>query len=201
MQRSVVFKADQEGLIILLNEDSDFSEIKASLDNKFEESSNFFKGNTIAKVNLGNRCLSSQQKRELLDIFKKQPGTFIVEFSNNFNSVSDSEPEDDTLLIKRTVRSGQSIAYKGNIVIEGDINPGAEVTAGGDILVMGEVRGITHAGVNGDPNATISAFRLEPIQLRIANHISRAPDDDFHSPEAAEIAFVKEDKIVIDYLK
>ncbi|GAB6138383.1 septum site-determining protein MinC [Halanaerobaculum tunisiense] len=200
MQRSVVFRADQEGLVILLDDEAKFSTIKADLSDKFEQGDNFFAGNTFVKVNLGSRCLSHQQKRELLEIFKAQSGSFVIEFDNSFISNVDQEETRDSLLIKRTIRSGQSISYKGNIVVEGDINPGAEVVAQGNILVMGEIRGFTHAGAGGDSSCTISAFRLKPIQLRIANYIGRAPDDSANVPDAAEIAFVKGEQIVIDYL-
>ncbi|GAB6099083.1 septum site-determining protein MinC [Halanaerocella petrolearia] len=201
MQRSVIFKADQDGLVILLNDETNFKRVKSELDDKLKQGGNFFTGNVIVKVKLGNRCLSIQQKKELLEIFKRQSGSFVLEFDNNFKTDISNDEEIDTLLLKKTIRSGQSINYEGNVVVEGDINPGGEVIAGGDILVMGEVRGITHAGSNGDIDSTISAFRLDPLQLRIANYIGRAPDESLHSPNEAEIAFVKEEKIVIDYLK
>ena len=72
----------------------------------------------------------------------------------------------NTILVQRTLRSGQSIRYGGNVVIIGDVNPGAEVTATGNIMVMGALRGVVHAGAGGDEKAVIMAFRLEPTQLR-----------------------------------
>ncbi len=80
------------------------------------------------------------------------------------------------LYLRQTLRSGQSVSHKGHLVIIGDVNPGAEVTADGDITVWGALRGIAHAGLNGDAAAEIRALRLEPIQLRIAHAIARAPD-------------------------
>lgn len=104
----------------------------------------------------------------------------------------------DTLLIKRTVRSGQRISYNGNVVILGDVNPGAEVIATGDILVMGNLRGIVHAGAKGDNQASVVAFRLWPTQLRIGNIISRAPDGEHGQPGIPEIARVRDGEVVID---
>lgn len=104
----------------------------------------------------------------------------------------------DTLLIKRTVRSGQRISYNGNVVILGDVNPGAEVIATGDILVMGNLRGIVHAGAKGDNQASVVAFRLWPTQLRIGNIISRAPDGEHGQPGVPEIARVRDGEVVID---
>ncbi|HIE12178.1 MAG TPA: septum site-determining protein MinC [Desulfotomaculum sp.] len=83
--------------------------------------------------------------------------------------------ENQTVLIQRTLRSGQSIFYPGNVVVLGDVNPGAQVAATGDVIVVGALRGTVHAGAGGDEAAVVIAFRLEPTQLRIAEHVSRPP--------------------------
>jgi septum site-determining protein MinC len=106
--------------------------------------------------------------------------------------------EDNTILIKRTVRSGQCIQYDGNIVVLGDVNPGSELIASGNIVVMGSLRGVVHAGATGNEEATVAAFRLLPTQLRIANHITRAPDGDYLLPEQPEIARIKDGVVVIE---
>lgn len=80
------------------------------------------------------------------------------------------------LYLKQNLRSGQSVTHKGHLVIFGDVNPGAEVVAEGDITVWGALRGIAHAGSNGNEKAEIRALRLHPIQLRIAHSIARSPD-------------------------
>ncbi len=104
-----------------------------------------------------------------------------------------------TLLIRRTLRSGQRVHFRGNVVVVGDVNPGAEITAGGDIIVMGWLRGVAHAGAYGDERAIVSAFRLEPTQLRIAHLIGRAPDDvEESAPKVPEFAEVREGHLVID---
>ena len=112
-------------------------------------------------------------------------------FKNTFD-------QPDTLLVQRSLRSGQSIQHTGSVVIMGDVNPGAEVTAGGNIVVMGSFRGVAHAGARGDESATITAFRLRPTQLRIAGHITRPPDDEQAAPEVTEIARVREGIVVIE---
>lgn len=80
------------------------------------------------------------------------------------------------LYLRQTLRSGQSVSHMGHLVIVGDVNPGAEVIAEGDITVWGALRGIAHAGINGNTQAEIRALRLEPIQVRIAHAIARSPD-------------------------
>ncbi len=101
----------------------------------------------------------------------------------------------DGLLIQRTLRSGQSLRHPGHVVIIGDINPGGEVVAGGNIVIWGRVRGVVHAGVLGDEGAVICALDLSPTQLRIANHIARSPDERRHQPQP-EMALVRGGQIV-----
>ncbi len=80
------------------------------------------------------------------------------------------------LMMKQTLRSGQRVSHKGHLVIIGDVNPGAELVADGDITVWGALRGMAHAGASGNNNAEIRALKFEPIQLRIAQAIARSPD-------------------------
>jgi septum site-determining protein MinC len=85
-------------------------------------------------------------------------------------------PVPQNLYLHQTLRSGQCISHKGNLIIIGDVNPGAEVMAEGDITIWGALRGIAHAGINGNTSAEIRALKFQPIQLRIAHAIARAPD-------------------------
>ncbi len=82
-----------------------------------------------------------------------------------------------TLYIQRTLRSGQSITSDGNIVIIGDVNPGSEIIAKGDITVWGILGGIAHAGSEGNQYARIRALKMNAIQLRIADVFARRPDN------------------------
>ena len=87
------------------------------------------------------------------------------------------EPENlPTLYIRRTIRSGQSISSDGNITIIGDVNPGAEVIAKGDVTVWGILAGIAHAGSDGNDFARIRALKLNPVQIRIGTIFARRPD-------------------------
>jgi septum site-determining protein MinC len=101
-----------------------------------------------------------------------------------------------TVLIQRTLRSGQVLGYRENVVIVGDVNPGAQVVSDGNIIVAGRMRGIAHAGASGDESSIVVAFRLEPVQLRIARYISRSPDI-ASKPTRPEKAYVRDGRIVI----
>lgn len=118
-------------------------------------------------------------------------------------STSPRSKEDDSLVrayvLRRTVRSGQSITYDGSIVILGDVNPGAEVIAGGDVVVIGALRGLVHAGARGRLTACVVALRMDPVQIRIAHLIGRAPDGGSNTYEP-EVAYVRNGQIVVESL-
>lgn len=81
------------------------------------------------------------------------------------------------LLVRRTLRSGQVLQHLGHVVVIGDVNPGAEIIAGGDVVVWGRVRGTIHAGALGDNKAIVCALELRPTQLRIGSHIATSPPE------------------------
>lgn len=110
------------------------------------------------------------------------------------------ESGENTILLQRTLRSGQSFYYDGNVVVLGDVNPGAEIKATGSIIVMGVLRGMVHAGIGNNESATVAAFKLQPIQLRIAGHITRAPEGENFDSERPEIARVKNGVVTIETL-
>lgn len=123
----------------------------------------------------------------------------VVEESEDFEEVRKHRKETEklpTLYIQRTLRSGQSLSSEGNIVIIGDVNPGAEVVAKGDITVWGVLGGIAHAGSDGNSYSRIRALKLYAIQLRIGDVFARRPDTvnlpyvqktDSYTPEEARV--------------
>jgi len=119
-------------------------------------------------------------------------------FGNSIPADLEDLVDEKTILVQRTLRSGQSIHYDGNVVILGDVNPGAEVAATGNIIVMGALRGVVHAGAGGDENAIVMAFHLQPTQLRIADHITRPPDNDAIYPDYPEMARIKGGVVTIE---
>lgn len=82
---------------------------------------------------------------------------------------------EEATLIPRTLRSGQTVRHPGHVVVLGDVNPGAEIIAGGNVVVWGRMRGVVHAGAAGNEQAIVCALELAPTQLRIAGHISVSP--------------------------
>lgn len=105
-------------------------------------------------------------------------------------------PAGETRIVVGPVRSGVILDHPGNLVVVGDVNPGAEVRAERNIIVLGRLRGIAHAGI-GRSYGFILALKLEPQQLRIARQVARAGDADGPAA-AAEIAYVTSNKIVVE---
>jgi septum site-determining protein MinC len=100
-----------------------------------------------------------------------------------------------TLYHRGTLRGGQALHHMGNIVVVGDVNPGAELVASGDIVVFGALRGVAHAGAQGDATARVIALELAPTQLRIATVI--AAGEEGRARVSAEQAVVQAGRIVI----
>lgn len=101
---------------------------------------------------------------------------------------ADTISDDTALFINKTLRSGTRVEYPGHIVVMGDVNPGAEIVAEGNVIVWGRVRGMIHAGAKGDRSAFICALDLSANQLRIADEVSAMlkPQKD-PKPEIASI--------------
>ena len=118
-------------------------------------------------------------------------------FSNNTSKINENnQTYSETYLHKGTVRSGEYLDSPGDLLILGDVNPGAKVTAEGNIIIWGRLQGIAHAGSKGNSQATISALYLRPVQLRIAKKVARGPNE---KPQIgiAEQARIEYEKIII----
>ena len=105
---------------------------------------------------------------------------------------------EDTLLVQKTLRSGQSIRHTGSVVVLGDVNPGAEIIAGGHVIVAGVLRGKVHAGFSGSTEVTVTAFHLMPSQLRIGGLLFQGPEREKGSEGNMEIARVFQDEVIIE---
>ena len=106
-------------------------------------------------------------------------------------------PDPGLTIHRGTLRSGDHLQSEGTVLLLGDVNPGARISAAGHVLVWGRLRGVAHAGAQGDRSARIVALHLRPLQLRIANAVARGPAD----PPAdgqAEAAHLVDGEIRID---
>ncbi|MDX1613793.1 MAG: septum site-determining protein MinC [Candidatus Promineifilaceae bacterium] len=112
-------------------------------------------------------------------------------------SGADGQTAANGLVLRETVRSGRSIFHEGHVIVIGDVNAGAEVMAGGDVIVWGRLRGLVHAGALGDRSAVICALALNPTQLRIAEQIAISPAQSGRK-SVPEKAHIQNDQIVAE---
>ncbi len=205
---AISFKVTTKGVYISLNSEKSFEDIKEALLKHTDDASNFFTGVDLY-INPNGLVLSAQEMKELIVLLSRYESVENIYFSSEHSQQSEQAEQIqeknrsmDTILINRTIRSGQRVKYPANIVIIGDVNPGAEVIAGEDILVFGKLRGVVHAGAAGSNDSQIIALKLQPTQLRIGNVISRSPDElkDIE-PAAPERAYVKDGAIIVEELQ
>ncbi len=104
----------------------------------------------------------------------------------------------NSMIHKGTLRSGTSITYNGHVVIIGDINAGAEVVAGGNIICIGKALGLVHAGSGGDEKAFVMSLHLAPTQIRIARYVSGPANKNYKGKGVPEIAKLIDEKIVLE---
>jgi len=193
----VEIKGGKQGITIVVDASFNFEQVKQNIYDKLQRGRSFFAGGN-AQLEIHRGIFSKNENDELRELLQG--------FEMTLREASPASPipiphQGKVLLLKRTIRSGQRISHRGTIVILGDVNAGGEVVATGDILVMGTLRGMAHAGARGDKSAMVAAFRLKPTQLRIAHIISRPPEDKADiSPNIPEIAHLKEDLIIIEPL-
>ena len=109
----------------------------------------------------------------------------------------DARESTDTLFLRRTVRSGQAIHHASTVVVLGDVNPGAEIVAGGDVIVWGVLRGMVHAGYPDNEQALVCALQLAPVQLRVAHLLSRPPEG-MDVQQLPEVAAIRNGHIVVE---
>ncbi|MAU09198.1 MAG: septum site-determining protein MinC [Anaerolineaceae bacterium] len=101
------------------------------------------------------------------------------------------------VMVKRTLRSGRTVHSRGHVVVFGDVNPGAKIIAAGDVIIWGKLRGMVHAGAEGDDSVIVCALDMNPNQLRIADHIVTSPSE--HQRQVMpEVAFVRDNQIVVE---
>lgn len=99
----------------------------------------------------------------------------------------------DTKFHKGSIRSGMKVEYEGSLVVLGDVNAGAEVIAGDNIIIIGTLRGLAHAGAKGNKKCIIAASQIEAPQLRIANIVKEVDREEYENAiERKRYAFVNQ---------
>ncbi len=155
-EEAVLFKGTREGIHIYLNDEVEFPSLVSSLEQRLATSQNFFQGARIV-LNTGRRTLSADQMATVSHILNQYEGVQLVRLEQSKGAARPGNSGMTSLVVEKTVRSGQQLYHPGHIIIIGDVNPGAEVVAEGNIVIMGTLRGTAHAGYAGNKSAFVAA--------------------------------------------
>lgn len=155
-------------------------------------------------IRVSGKILTNKELEEIEQIIKKEIDVeikFDTPKTLGLHSITRSYKRDvgksETTFHRGSLRSGQKIEVEGSVVIIGDVNSGAEVVAGDNIAVIGNLRGLAHAGAKGNKDAVIAASTLDVVQIRISNIVREIDREEEGTMEHAFV-YVDEDKIVIE---
>ena len=205
---SVIIKCNKYGLIVILDENLPFEELIKDVEDKFKESAKFFKNAKMAMTIRGRSLTQAQVVETIVDSCGLHILCIIDEdrkeellFHQAVDKAMEEKDAEDGWFYRGTLRSGQVLESEHSIVIIGDVNPGANVTSKGNIVVLGSLRGIAYAGATGDRNCFVAALVMKPIQVKIADKMARSAItkrvDDAEYKLDPKIAYVKEDHIYV----
>lgn len=199
-KQHVIIKGVKEGLVFVLNDQCEMSVLLKELNYKLEKSHQQLLTGPLVHVHvrLGSRQASEEEKEQIRSAIR-QRGNLLVQSIESEEPVAKSKAA-DMKMITAMVRSGQTVAYEGNLLLLGDVNPGGTLICSGDIYVLGALRGMAHAGCDGRRDAIIAASMMRPTQLRIADVISRPPDEWMSGDAQMEFAYLNEGRMEIDKL-
>lgn len=219
----VSIKGIHDGLLITLSASEKWERITGDLAAKIDEKADFFAGARVT-VDAGERPVPKYELSSLRALLERRNMILSVVISASTTTLASAtaldirtrparkspDPDvDDVLpidpeeqgtigvLIRRTLRSGRTVHSRGHVVVFGDVNPGAKIIASGDIIVWGRLRGMAHAGADGDTGAVVCALDMSPGQLRIAGYITTSPVDRRRTVRP-EMASVRDDQIVVE---
>jgi len=209
----VALKGTREGLVLYLDPAADFGVLMKELAELLKNSVQFLQGASV-RCYAGQKEYTEDEHTWLGKVLKEQhlelsgwltTAEVYVPGKSQSQVTEDKETrlyeegmmEGSCLFVERTLRSGKSVQFDGHVVVLGDVNPGAEIIATGNIAVLGILRGVAHAGATGERKATVSAYYLAPTQLRIADLVTRGPADEADG-RGPEIARIKDDQLIVE---
>jgi septum site-determining protein MinC len=222
MPDPITIKGIREGLLVSLADGDAWPQASAGLMKRIDDATEFFKGAKLALA-IGPRALSAADLGRLRDelsdrevnlwaVLSDSPLTLKSAQALGLNvalpssaparrdapdpEVDSEEARQEAVYVRRTLRSGRSVRHPGHVIVVGDVNPGAEIVAEGDIVVWGRLRGTVHAGAGGEKAAIVCALDLSPTQLRIANCIAISPPR--KGEPRPELARIKDGHIVAE---
>ncbi len=193
MSQTVMIKSNKYGINLVLDPEVAFEELLESVIEKFKESEKFFKNSKLG-ISFEGRTLSNEEEQKIIDAItenttieilcvvdnseetaertKQKIDAHLAELQKEYTKAMSSQGE----FYRGTLRSGQVLESDASITILGDVNPGAKVVSGGNVVVLGALKGNAQAGIYGNRDCFILALEMDPIQIQIGDLIAKSPD-------------------------
>ena len=177
-QQYVTIKGTKDGLVLRLDDKCAYSDLLAELRKKVAEDG--LEGLSEVQVDTGNRYCDEDELKEIMNTIHDSPNLRVSKIQSDVITMEECntrilEKQSETFI--GIVRSGQVVKAEGDLVVIGDVNPSGHVIAGGSIYVLGRLKGMAHAGANGNGDAVIAASWLEATHLMIADKIQLMSDE------------------------
>lgn len=202
MRNPVGISMKKDEIVIRISEKATYEETIECLNKKIPALKKLYKAEKTP-ISVTGKILKNREIEEIKEIITKE-----IDVKINFDSPKElglhgikkafeKEIENsETKFYKGSMRSGQKIEFEGSLVILGDVNGGAEVIAGENIVVLGVLRGLAHAGAKGNKKAIIATHRIECPQLRIANIVKEMEKEELD--EEYKYAYIENDKMIME---
>lgn len=205
MRSNITIKAAKDEIIIKLNPESTQEDIVEKLKKKLTELKRLYK-TAQNPIYVTGKDLSKNEELEIKNLILDKIDVEI-KFDSDMNlglhgikkSFSKEIESSETKFFKGSIRSGNKIEYNGSIVILGDVNFGAEVIAEDNVVVLGVLRGLAHAGAKGNKKAIIAASSIESLQIRIGDIIKEfEKNSEDEVVKRKNYAYVEDEQIIVE---
>lgn len=187
-------KGQNNSLVFQFSE-APFEAFTEFLNQRFQSNPMIFKGMAVSFRGEG---LSALSQTEIADLQRLcLDNGMVMAFPPAASKPVKEQPASKDLIVRKRLRSGQRVTSDGSIIVIGDVHESAEVMAGKDVIVLGSLEGVVHAGCFGDEESIVFALNLYPRQIRIGEKISRLPSD-YQRNRVPEIAFIDGEHICVE---
>ncbi|HOO97534.1 MAG TPA: septum site-determining protein MinC [Caldisericia bacterium] len=225
-EEAVAIRGGLEGITVVLDDEYPMQTLFNMLEKRVRANKKFFTESAI-KVNLRSRNFEKSEFEYIKGVLKYKFDVDVLTSTPPMGAGSVSTPEKHVEILEKpahqpqqlvtqsksiapssgckvvthTLRAGQMVESESDIVVLGDVNPGAEVKAGKNVFIYGILRGRVTAGANGEPGAYVVALDFEPVQLRIGTKVATSPASGMKRELKPQKAYLHENSIVVEFLR
>ena len=203
--RSCINVSQKNNLVVIkINPEAKIEDIIPQMRKKVVQLQKIYKDEKTTPIMVTGKVLKNKEIDEVEEIIKAKLNVDVdfdmpkeLGLHNIKRTFIQEVSVSETKFHRGSLRSGQKIEEDGSIVIMGDVNSGAEVVAADNIVVLGTLRGLAHAGAKGNTKAVIATGKLDTVQLRIANIVKEIDRDEEPMHRQAYV-YIENDKMIIE---